>query len=118
MTAADTGETGTVSVQVVALEPVHGCGVLVCLAVVELVVEGVEIRLQGVQVLQQRDGTLVVRMPSFRPPSGPSAPGVVLPPELEDAVARLVLEEFAPGCRVQVLPGRWTTRVANGAAPR
>lgn len=119
MSAADAGETGTVTVEVLGLEPVHGRGVLVGLAVVELVIEGVSILLQGVQVQRRPDGALVARMPSFRPPSGPSAPGVVLPPELEDAVAVRVLEEFAgPGWRVAGPPPRPDNTGGQRATPR
>ena len=84
-------ETVPVSYEVLQVEPVHGSGRLVGLAVVRVELAGVELTLQGVQVRHGPAG-LVVDAPQFRHPrDGRWLPAVVLPPELRDAIGREVL---------------------------
>lgn len=85
-------DTVPVRFEVRQVEPVHGCGKLVGLAVVAMDVAGVELVLQGVQVVWDRHGCLTVRAPVWRHPgSGQWVPAVVLPDELRDAIGQEVL---------------------------
>ncbi len=90
-------ETSPVTVEVLCLDRPHGRGRLVGTATVEMLLDGVSIILQGVRVLRRPDGMAVVEMPCCRHQSGELVPAVVLPVELEEAVARQVLHEIAPG---------------------
>ncbi len=68
---------------------------LLALAIVELDIGGAVLELQGVQVVRLATG-LVCRTPPFRHPrDGRWLPGIVLPPEVMDAVANMVLDAFA-----------------------
>lgn len=85
---------GTIPVrfEVLGVEPVRGAGRLVGLAVVLLDVGGVEVTLQGVQVLRDVLGGLTVQAPRFRHPrDGRHHPAVLLPIELRDAIGAEVL---------------------------
>ncbi len=85
-------ETEPVTFQVTGIEAVHGAGRLLHLAIVRLDLAGVEIVVQGVQVIRRPDGRLAVRAPTFRHPrDGRSLPVIILPVELRDAIAREVL---------------------------
>lgn len=72
---------------------------LMGLAQVEVTLDGVAIVLQGVRILRRADGLSYVEPPCFRHTDGDMIPAVVLPEELEDAVARAVLERA--GARVK-----------------
>jgi len=77
------------------IEAVHGRGALVALATVDVSVCGVDITLQGVQVVQAPSGALDCRAPVFKDPSrGVWLPGVLLPPELAKAMGVDVLEAW------------------------
>lgn len=80
-----------VTLTVKGVEQVRGWGRLIGLAIVELDVAGVVFTLQGVQVLQQPDGSLICRSPQYRRPNGVWASAAVLPPELADALGAEVL---------------------------
>lgn len=82
-----TEETTTASLEVLAVEPVSGKGRLLALATVALVLDGVEIVLQGVKVTEQPGGGMKCDAPTFRHPDGAWYPAVVLPPELGKAIA-------------------------------
>ena len=69
-------------------------GRLVGLASAEIVVEGVGFLLQGIRVIYEPDGSLLVQPPRFRHPDGHWLPAVVLPPELAEAIAAEVLQAF------------------------
>ncbi|PHK93794.1 hypothetical protein CR162_16900 [Pseudoroseomonas rhizosphaerae] len=85
-------EMQDVRFEVLGVERVAGAGKLKALAVVLVEVEGVQITLQGVQVVQGADG-LCCRAPTFRHPrDGRWLPAVALPPVLADAIAAEVLE--------------------------
>jgi len=87
----DQPEFLTVEFSVKHIEPVHGRGALVALAVVDLDVAGVALTLQGVQVVEVPGG-LACKSPVWRHPSrGTWLPGVLLPAELADAMAAEVL---------------------------
>ncbi len=89
-----TSETTTVGIEVLAVEPVAGAGRLLALAVVNLVLDGVEVTLQGVNVMRQPDGQLACQVPRWRHPKGNWLPAVVLPPELTKAIADAVFAEL------------------------
>ncbi len=85
-------DTVPVRFEVRQVEPVHGCGKLVGLAVVAMDVAGVEVVLQGVQLVRDGSGTLTVKAPVWRHPgSGQWLPAVLLPDELRDAIGAEVL---------------------------
>ena len=89
------------------IEAVHGRGALVALAIVGVSVCGVDITLQGVQVVQAPSGALECRAPVFKDPSsGTWLPGVLLPPELARAMGVDVLEAWqAHQGRTRAAPG-------------
>jgi hypothetical protein len=87
-------ETVPVGLTVIGVEPVRGSGKLIALGIIKLDIGGVIFRLQGVQILRQRDGSLTCAAPCFRHPrDGRWLPAVLLPPELSDAIAAEVLAE-------------------------
>lgn len=84
--------TQAVEFSVVKVERVQGRGALVGLAIVDLDVAGVVFTLQGVQVTRAPDGGLACKSPVWRhPAAGTWLPGVLLPPELAEAMAAEVL---------------------------
>ncbi len=84
--------TQAVEFTVMSLERVRDRGNLVGLAIVEVDVAGVVMTLQGVQVVRMPDGGLECRSPVWRHPSrGTWLPGIILPPELAEAMAAEVL---------------------------
>ena len=84
--------TQAVEFTVGKVERVRDRGALVGLAIVEVDVGGVVFTLQGVQVVQTPAGGLECRSPVFRhPAAGTWLPGVLLPPELAEAMAAEVL---------------------------
>ena len=71
-------------------------GRLVALAIVAIEIEGIEILLQGVQVLRVPGGGAEVRTPVWRhPASGKWIPGIILPDELWQAIGAEVLARIA-----------------------
>ena len=93
-------ETSPATVEVLDVTRLAGRGRLLGLAAVEMVLDGVAIVLQGVRVLRRSDGMGVVEMPCYRHADGDLVPAVVLPLELEEAVARAVLHHLAPGALI------------------
>ncbi|EPY00604.1 hypothetical protein [Magnetospirillum fulvum] len=79
-------DTLPVSVEVLGIERVNR-GALAALAVVEIVFDGVPVRLQGVQLRRKPGGGLTVEAPCFRAGDGRWLPAVVLPPEIGQAIA-------------------------------
>ncbi len=72
---------------------VSGVGRLVGLAVVAMDLGGVEMVLQGVQVIRRDDGLLTVRSPVWRDPMSQEwVPAVVLDDVLTAAIAREVVK--------------------------
>src|SRR5215213_8428281 len=90
-------ETAVVTFTLTGLEHARGRGRLLGLANAEVVVEGVTITVQGIRVVHDDAGALVVQPPRFRHPDGRWLPAVVLPQELEEAIAAEVLRAFSPG---------------------
>ncbi len=84
-------ERMTVTMTVLGVEQVRDRGSLIGLAIVELDIAGVILTLQGVQVLRMPDGSLACRSPQFRRPNGVWTSGVVLPPDLAEALGAEVL---------------------------
>jgi hypothetical protein len=78
---------------VLAFEPIGGKGRLIGLAIVELVLDGVAITLQGVKLTRQPDGGLKCESPCFRHPDGRWLPAVCLPDELARAIGDAVFAE-------------------------
>jgi hypothetical protein len=90
-------ETQAVAFEVIGVESVNR-GRLIGLAIVDVEIAGVGLRLQGVQILRGADGGLECRAPVWRhPSSGRWLPGLILPPELSTALAADVLAAFADG---------------------
>lgn len=90
-------DTSAVRFEVRGIERVHGAGRLVALAIVAVDIEGVELVLQGVQVMREPDGGWRVRAPVWRHPgSGKWVPAVVLPDELRDAIGAEVMARVSP----------------------
>ena len=89
------------------IEAVHGRGALVALAIVDVSFCGVDITLQGVQIVQGPSGALDCRAPVFKDPSrGIWLPGVLLPPELAKAMGVDVLDAWrAHQGNTQATPG-------------
>ena len=81
----------TVAFTVVGVERSRDRGPLIGLAIVEVDISGVVFTLQGVQVLQQPDGSLICRSPQFRRPNGRWTSAVVLPPDLAAALGAEVI---------------------------
>ena len=76
-------------------ERVAGASRLLALALVELEISGVVLRLQGVQVRRRAEGGIGVEAPQFRHArTGKWLPALVLPPELSRALADEVLTEM------------------------
>lgn len=89
--------TDTIPVEftVIGIEPVRDGGRLVGLAIVEVDVAGVVLRLQGIRITRLPGGGLEVGAPTWgHPRTGRWLPGVVLPAELAAAVAAEVLAVF------------------------
>jgi hypothetical protein len=94
-------DTTAALVTIIGLERVAGSGKLAALAVVEIEIAGIPIRLQGVKIIRRLDGRLGCEAPCFRAPDGRWAPAVILPPDLAEGLAAEVFaamarEEFAP----------------------
>lgn len=75
-------------------------GDVVALADVALDLDGIEMKLHGLQVVRVPLG-LVARMPRYRAPNGRWVPAVELPEELAQAIGAEVLATIADG----TLPG-------------
>lgn len=65
------------------------------LAQVQVMLDVVDTVLQGVSIQRRADGLSYVEPPCYRHTDGDMVPAIVLPEELEDAVARAVLERLA-----------------------
>ena len=85
-------DTSPVTVEVLDLVHLHGHGKLIGLAQVEIILDGVAIVLQGWRLMRRVDGLAEVEPPVYRHVDGDMVPAIVLPDELEEAVARAVLE--------------------------
>jgi hypothetical protein len=87
-------EKATVIFTLLGLEHARGRGRLLGLASAEIVVEGVSFVVQGIRLVYDEDGSLVVQPPRFRHSDGRWIPAVVLPEPLAEAIAAEVLEAF------------------------
>lgn len=97
---ADDEPTTPVTIEVLDVTMLAGRGRLIGTASVELVIGGIAITLQGVRIVRRPDGLASVEPPCVRHVDGDLIPAVVLPEELEDAIAREVL--LRAGARVVV----------------
>lgn len=89
-------DIATATVEVLALFRTPNRGRLLATAQVELVLDGVALIVQGVRIIRRADGLATVEPPCFRHTDGDLVPAIVLPPELDAALARAVLAAFAP----------------------
>lgn len=93
-TTTPDADTVQVNFEVRAVERVLDRGALVGLAIVDIDIAGIALTLQGVQIVQEPAG-LSIRSPVFRHPrSGRWLPGVLLPPELAEAIRAEVGPRF------------------------
>ena len=69
-------------------------GRLLGLASLEVLLAGVAVTVQGISIIYELDGSLLVQPPRFRHPDGQWLPVVILPPELASAIAAEVLDAF------------------------
>ena len=87
-----TTETQPVTFTVQSIDPVQGAGRLMAFATVIMEIAGVEMLMQGVQVLREANGNATVQAPTFRHPrTGRWLPALVLPPELREAIGNEVI---------------------------
>lgn len=87
-------DTLPVSVELVQVDRTPGRGSLFALAVAEIEVGGIVFRLQGVQVRHALNGGLAVVEPHCRAPCGNWLPAVIMPPEVNRALAGLIRAEL------------------------
>jgi len=84
-------DTSTVRFEVRGIERVHG-GRVVALAIIAIDIEGVELVLQGVQIMREPNGGWMVRAPVWRhPKNGKWVPSIILPDELWQAIGAELL---------------------------
>lgn len=95
-------ETSTVTIEVLDVTMLGGRRRLQGLAQVEIVLDGVAMILQGVRIMRRADGLSYCEPPCYRHTDGDMIPAVVLPEELEEAVARAVLERA--GGQLRLVP--------------
>ena len=89
-------ETETVTFSVVGVERVLGRGDLIAMAIVSLVIAGVEMTLQGLQVRANGPDRVDVSLPTFKSTrDGTQKAAIVLPPELFDAIGMAVAQAFS-----------------------
>jgi hypothetical protein len=88
------GNTATVSFTMISLERARSRGHLFGLADAKILIEGISPTVQGIRVIYEPDGSLLVQPPRFRHPDGHWLEAVVLPPELAVAIAAEVLQRF------------------------
>ena len=83
-----------VEVTLTQVDRVHGRGELIALLAADVVIAGVPLQLQGIQVRRDRIG-LKMRAPEFRGSDGRWWPAVVLPGEVMQALLDAYLESGA-----------------------
>ena len=86
-------DTATAEIEVLDITVLPGRGRLLGLAQVEVTLDGVAIVLQGVRILRRADGLSYVEPPCYRHTDGDMVPAVVLPIDLDEAIARAVLDQ-------------------------
>ncbi len=69
------------------------------IATIQILVEGVEMTLNGIRLMRQRSGDVTVELPMTRDARGREAPAIQLPDELiraiDKAIRQEILETFA-----------------------
>ncbi len=89
-------ETETVTFSVASVERVLGRGDLIAMAIVSLVIAGVEMTLQGLQVRANGSNRVDVSLPTFKSTrDGTQKAAIVLPPELFEAIGLAVAQAFS-----------------------
>lgn len=108
-------DTSTASFEVLEVMRLEGRGRLIAFAQVEVTLDSVPIMTQGWRVLRRSDGLSTVEPPCYRHADGDLVPAIVLPEELEDAIARSVLKAMAPGSMTVTVRPKVCTHI--GAEP-
>jgi stage V sporulation protein G len=98
-----TDGTVTVEINVLGIEQLRGTGKLVAMAVVQVAIAEVELVLQGVQLRVNQDGRILCQAPMFKHPQRGYLPCIIMPGELTNAIAREVLD--ASGMEQPLLAG-------------
>ena len=87
---SDADDVSSVTVTVISCET-FASGKVAARATVDVVIDGVGIQINGVEVRRYAGG-LAVELPHFRDGDGRWSPAVVLPPEVEKPLGRAVAE--------------------------
>ena len=88
-------ETETVTFSVVGVERVLGCGELVGLAIMALMLHGIAITLQGIRIRRLAGDRITVTLPDFRHPrTDKMCTAIILPRELSDAIGMTVVHAY------------------------
>jgi len=99
----DDADTTTVEFELIEVQRIDR-GPIIATAHVCVILDGVEVVVQGLTVRRCKDGTADVSAPVYRcPRTGSWLPAVVLPQKLLDAIALEVLHA-ATGYRAQLVP--------------
>jgi stage V sporulation protein G len=80
-------------VKIIGHEAVKGRGTLIALAIVEVDIAGVLIRIQGVEIHQSKLGKLTIAAPQFRAANGKRHAAVILPPEIMRTAIELFVQQ-------------------------
>lgn len=92
-------DTAPVTVTAIGITRVSNAAKLIALADVEVVIDGVVMLIQGVQVRADGDGT-AINLPKYRAPDGAWRSAVILPDETSAAIVDTVL---AAGLEAKIL---------------
>ena len=92
-------DTASVTVTTVSIIHVKNAGKLRALADVEVVFDGIEMTIQGVQVRADGKST-EVSLPTYRAPDGSWRPAIILPDEIKAAISDTVI---AAGLEAEIL---------------
>ncbi|OAN50317.1 hypothetical protein A6A04_02660 [Paramagnetospirillum marisnigri] len=103
-------DTTTIHISVLNVIPLRGSGNLLGLADVEVLLDGVEIILHGVQICATADRT-EVRLPKYRAPDGNWKPAITLPDEVKGPMGDAVI---AAGIEAGILRQREAQSGAEG----
>lgn len=83
--------TVPIEVRIIGHERVKSRGTLIALAIVEVDIAGMMIRLQGVEIHQSRLGKLTIAAPQIGAANGKRYPAVVMPPEIMQTAIELFI---------------------------
>ena len=92
-------DTASVTVTAISIIHVKNAGKLRALADVEVVFDGIEMTIQGVQVRADGKSTEVT-LPTYRAPDGSWRAAIILPEEIKEAISDTVI---AAGLETEIL---------------